>query len=86
MLEFRLKSFEAFKKLDMPKWGPDLSGIDFNDIVYYQKPSAKAARSWEDVPQEIKDTFEKKLVFQKLNVHIWQELLLNMNQKLFIII
>ena len=59
MLEFRLKSFEAFKKLDMPKWGPDLSGIDFNDIVYYQKPSAKAARSWEDVPQEIKDTFEK---------------------------
>ena len=42
MLEFRLKSFEAFKKLDMPKWGPDLSGIDFNDIVYYQERAAFA--------------------------------------------
>ncbi len=57
MLEFRLKSFEAFKKIDLPKWGPDLTDIDFNDIVYYQKPSAKAARNWEDVPQEIKKYF-----------------------------
>ncbi|MDR0298494.1 MAG: Fe-S cluster assembly protein SufB [Streptococcaceae bacterium] len=59
MLEFRLKSYEAFKKLELPKWGPDLNFIDFDDIIYYQKPSAKAARTWEDVPDEIKDTFEK---------------------------
>lgn len=59
MLDFRLKSLAAFHKLDLPKWGPDLSGIDFNDVVYYQKPMDKPARSWDDVPEEIKDTFEK---------------------------
>lgn len=60
MLEFRLKSYEAFKKMDMPTWGPDLSKIDFDDVVYYQKAkNTKNARSWDDVPQEIKDTFER---------------------------
>lgn len=59
MLDFRLKSFKAFQKLDLPKWGPDLSEIDFDDIVYYQKAGSKSARSWDDVPDEIKDTFEK---------------------------
>lgn len=41
MLDFRLKSYEAFKKIDLPKWGPDLSDIDFNDVVYYQKTFSK---------------------------------------------
>ncbi|MDR0298431.1 MAG: Fe-S cluster assembly protein SufB [Streptococcaceae bacterium] len=59
MLDFRLRSFEQFKKLDLPKWGPDLTDIDWNDITYYQKPTDKPARSWDDVPQEIKNTFEK---------------------------
>ena len=59
MLDFRLKSFEAFKKLDLPEWGPDLSDIDFDDVVYYQKPTDKPARTWEEVPDEIKETFEK---------------------------
>ncbi|MFV0555592.1 MAG: Fe-S cluster assembly protein SufB [Lactovum sp.] len=59
MLDYRLKSYQAFLKLDMPKWGPDLSTIDFDDIVYYQKASASPARDWEEVPEEIKDTFEK---------------------------
>ena len=45
MLEFRLKSYETFKKMPMQTWGADLSELDFDDIVYYQKPSDKPARS-----------------------------------------
>lgn len=59
MLEFRLKSLETFNKMPMQTWGPDLSDIDFDAIKYYQKPSDKPARDWEDVPEKIKDTFEK---------------------------
>ncbi len=59
MLEFRLKAYEAFCKLENPKWGPDLSGIDFNEYTYYIKSTEKTESSWNDVPEEIKDTFEK---------------------------
>lgn len=59
MLEFRLKSYEAFLQLDNPKWGPDLSEIDFNDYTYYIKSSDKTENNWEDVPEAIKDTFNK---------------------------
>ncbi|MDE7263304.1 MAG: Fe-S cluster assembly protein SufB [Anaeroplasmataceae bacterium] len=59
MKEFRLKSYDAFMELKNPVWGPDLSGIDFNEYTYYIKSSEKTEHSWEDVPSEIKDTFEK---------------------------
>ena len=59
MLDYRLKSLEVFNKLPMPEWGADLSDIDFDDIIYYQKPTDKPARSWDDVPDKIKETFEK---------------------------
>lgn len=59
MLEFRLKSYATFKKMPMQTWGADLSELDFDDIVYYQKPSDKPARSWDDVPDKIKETFER---------------------------
>ena len=59
MLEFRLKSFETFKKMPMQTWGADLSEIDFDDLIYYQKPSDKPARSWDEVPEKIKETFER---------------------------
>ena len=59
MLEFRLKSLKAFHSIPMPEWGPDLSDINFDDIIYYQKPSDKPARDWDDVPEKIKETFEK---------------------------
>lgn len=59
MLEFRLKSLETFNKMPMQEWGPDLSGIDFDDLTYYQKPSDKPARSWDEVPEKIKETFER---------------------------
>lgn len=59
MTEFRLAALEKFYKLSNPKWGVDLSHINFNDYIYYIKPTDKVAKSWDDVPQEIKDTFNK---------------------------
>ncbi len=46
MLNFRLKSLEAFRRQSMPNWGADLSGIDFEDIFYYIKPTDEMSRSW----------------------------------------
>lgn len=59
MKNFRLKSYDAFKRIENPKWGPDLSGINFNDYTYYIKSTEKTEHKWEDVPEEIKDTFDK---------------------------
>jgi len=59
MLEFRLKSLEIFNSMPMPKWGGDMSDIDFANITYYVKPTEKTEKSWEDVPEEIKNTFDK---------------------------
>lgn len=58
MRDFRLKSLDIFNSKPMPNWGGDIH-IDFQDIYYYLKPSDGQERSWDDVPQEIKDTFEK---------------------------
>jgi len=59
MLDFRLKSLEQFYKMPMPLWGGDLSDLRFDDITYYVKPSEKSERSWDEVPEEIKNTFDK---------------------------
>ncbi len=59
MREFRLKAYNAFNKKKMPDWGADLSKIDFNDIYYYIKPIEKQVNSWNDLPKEIKDTYDK---------------------------
>lgn len=59
MLEQRLKAYEHFLERPMPNWGADLSGIDFDDIYYYIKPSNRQGDNWEDVPPYIKDTFDK---------------------------
>lgn len=59
MLDFRLKAYDAFVKLENPKWGPDLSGIDFQEYTYYIKSSEKTENSWDKVPQAIKNTFDK---------------------------
>ena len=58
MREFRLKSLEVFESRPMPKWGGDID-IDFQDIFYYLKPTDGQGQTWDDVPQEIKDTFDK---------------------------
>ncbi len=59
MLDFRLKALETFRKKPMPAWGGDLSGIDLDDIYYYVKPTEQEARSWEDVPADMKRTFDR---------------------------
>lgn len=59
MLDFRLKSLEQFNKMPMQTWGPDLSDIDYDALTYYKKSSGGAARDWEDVPDKIKETFER---------------------------
>ena len=58
MRKFRLEALEVFESKPMPTWGGDIS-LDFQDIYYYLKPTNKQGRTWDDVPQEIKDTFEK---------------------------
>jgi Fe-S cluster assembly protein SufB len=59
MLAFRLRAYDHFLGRPMPEWGGDLSKIDFDKIVYYRKPSEREEKSWDDVPEKIKQTFEK---------------------------
>ncbi|WP_058306822.1 Fe-S cluster assembly protein SufB [Gracilibacillus massiliensis] len=59
MLEYRLKALEQFYKKPMPQWGGDLQELDFDEITYYVKPSERSERSWDEVPDEIKQTFDK---------------------------
>jgi len=59
MLDYRLKALEIFHKKPMPTWGADLSGIHFDDIFYYIKPSADSVKSWDEVSPEVKQTFDK---------------------------
>jgi Fe-S cluster assembly protein SufB len=59
MLNYRLKALDIFLKKPMPTWGADLSGINFDDIYYYIKPSEKSAKSWDDVSPDVKRTFDR---------------------------
>lgn len=59
MTKFRLQSYKHFKKRPLPTWGGNLSGIKFDDIYYYIKPITKKARSWKDLPKEIKTTYDR---------------------------
>ncbi len=59
MLEFRLKALEIYESKPMPTWGGDLTQLNLDEIYFYVRPQDQMERSWDDVPQEIKDTFEK---------------------------
>jgi len=59
MRKFRLKSLEYFRARPMPGWGGDLSGIDFDNIFYYIKPTEKQAKSWDDLPDDIRSTWDR---------------------------
>jgi Fe-S cluster assembly protein SufB len=59
MEEFRVKSFKLFMEKPMPTWGVDLSKLRLDDIHYYAKPTSKKGRSWDEVPEYIKRTFER---------------------------
>lgn len=59
MTEIRLQAYEVFLQKPMPNWGGDLSGIDFDDIFYYVRATDQTERDWDEVPAEIKDTFDR---------------------------
>ena len=59
MLETRLKALDIFDRKPMPTWGADLSDIDFDNIKYFVRSTERQATSWEDLPQDIKDTYDK---------------------------
>ena len=59
MREYRLKAYDIFKQKPDLKWGGDLSDLDYDDIYYYVKASDRVERSWDDVPDDIKKTFDR---------------------------
>jgi Fe-S cluster assembly protein SufB len=59
MRDFRLHALDVFFKKPMPTWGADLSALNFDEIVYYVRPSERQGRTWEEVPASIKETFER---------------------------
>ncbi len=59
MRDFRLKAYEHFVARPLPRWGGDLSGIDFDDIYYYIRPAERQGKDWNEVPEYIKNTFDK---------------------------
>ncbi len=59
MLELRLKGLRLFEKKPMPNWGSDLSGIDFDNIKYFVRSTEKQATSWEELPEDIKNTYDR---------------------------
>lgn len=59
MLNLRLKAYHKFCEMPMPSWGPNLSNLDFDNTIYYVKATDKVEKSWDDVPEDVKQTFEK---------------------------
>ncbi|MEE3917820.1 hypothetical protein V2I01_01110 [Micromonospora sp. BRA006-A] len=59
MLDLRLKGLRLFGRKPMPNWGADLTGIDFDNIKYFVRSTEKQATSWEDLPEDIKNTYDK---------------------------
>ncbi|MEM3160942.1 MAG: Fe-S cluster assembly protein SufB, partial [Nitrososphaera sp.] len=59
MRDFRLRSYDVFMSKPMPEWGGDLKKIDFQNIYYYAKASEKQGKSWDEVPESVRNTFEK---------------------------
>ena len=58
MLDFRLKSLKIYHQMDIPDWGPDLSGLDIEHISHYVKPDSEMVSSWDEVPKDIRQSFE----------------------------
>ena len=59
MREFRLKALEYFQRRPMPTWGADLSELNFDEIVYYIKPTERKGSSWDELPEHIRRTFDR---------------------------
>ena len=59
MKDFRLKALEVYEKLELPTWGPDLSELNMDEIATYVRPKSKMTGNWDEVPEDIKNTFDK---------------------------
>jgi Fe-S cluster assembly protein SufB len=59
MLDLRMKGLKLFHRKPMPTWGSDLGGIDFDNIKYFVRSSEKQAATWDDLPEDIKNTYDK---------------------------
>jgi Fe-S cluster assembly protein SufB len=59
MLDLRLRSYDAFLRRPMPSWGGDLTGIIFDDIYYFVRATEQQATSWDELPEDIKNTYDK---------------------------
>lgn len=59
MLEFRLKCLEIYNRINPPSWGPSLDGLDMDNIITYIRPNTSMKESWSDIPEDIKNTFER---------------------------
>ncbi|MBC7630754.1 MAG: Fe-S cluster assembly protein SufB, partial [Flavobacterium sp.] len=59
MLDLRLKGLKLFGRKPMPTWGSDLSGIDFDNIKYFVRSTEKQAATWDDLPEDIKNTYDR---------------------------
>jgi Fe-S cluster assembly protein SufB len=70
MAEQRMKSFEIFERKTVPTWGCDLSGLNFDDLVLYSPPTTGRFDSWDDVPKDMKDTYEKLGIPQAEREHL----------------
>ncbi len=70
LLQFRLKAYQQFLEIPNPKWGLDLTDIDFDDIYYYIKPSEEVTSNWNQVPTKIKNTFDKIGVIEAEKKHL----------------
>ena len=59
MQNFRLQSLQIYNEMEMPDWGPSIKGLNMENIVTYVRPNTHMSAKWSDVPEDIKDTFEK---------------------------
>ena len=59
MLNFRLRALKHYLERPMPDWGANIEGLDLEDIYYYVRPTDKEGKSWDEVPEDIKNTFDK---------------------------
>ncbi len=59
MQNFRLEALQIYNEMEVPDWGPSIEGLDMNNIVTYVRPNTHMSAKWSEVPEEIKDTFEK---------------------------
>ncbi len=59
MHDFRLKCLDIYNELEIPEWGPDISGLNIDEIATYVRPNTQMQTTWDDIPEEIKETFEK---------------------------